>query len=143
MDKALFTAVVFLGLLASGAAPGAQFDFGFKLAGLDCGGILYGKPGDRLQVQIYVTASQRELSPRQGLTGADFAFAGRGAGLHFLPESLFMDEACTPYSAPPPEKFLPAPVFFCYLLAVDPDEVPDSGPLAGKPQGEGVVGHKR
>ncbi|MBI4585051.1 MAG: hypothetical protein HY717_13645 [Planctomycetes bacterium] len=111
-----------------------SFTLGFELEGIPCGGKIAGRPGANIPVVVYAVLTQEHVVVNRGAAGWSIGFKGEGAELRFLPGTAASGRSCSTG-----EQITPLPDFFCDITVVDPMKFPDSGSLAGGPQGEGVV----
>ncbi len=106
-----------------------QVDLGFSLDGVECGDEVFGTPGEVIRIGVTVTLEAGEA----GVRGWSLSLSGEGAQLAFVEESIAgCDTACASGT-------VGKPVYLHTVSSVDPELDPADGPLAGGPQGAGIV----
>ncbi len=103
---------------------------GFEIEGSECGGEVFGAPGEIVEVEAFVTIE----TPDEGASGWSFGLSGEGANITFT-DTAFV--GCNSNCA---SELIGQTVFINAAQTVDPELDPISGPLNGGPQGDGVVG---
>ncbi|MBI4586263.1 MAG: hypothetical protein HY717_19815 [Planctomycetes bacterium] len=127
--------VAFLVMTASSVQAQTRYFLGFELPGIKCGDTLKGFPGEKIRFDVFATMTQSDLPAGEGATGWSIGFAAEGADIHFLPATAASGASCGSG-----EMIVPVPEFFCTAFIVDPNRIPDGGPLQDQgPQGEGVL----
>ncbi len=127
LSVALFGQIMHCGLAV--AAPASRMAYGFESP--VCGGFVSGAPGSTVRVHVTANLDVDVDGVSGWLLGIDVAGPGARVGL----ESC--DDVCASAILFPGGDG--GEVFFSFVELVDPQRMPDHGPLAGTVQGEGIV----
>lgn len=123
----LLIATLLVGLAGSGRAQDLELDF--ELVGLGCGDEVFGAPGEVVTIEAFAVLR----STREGVMAWALGMGAEGANVRFLTDPVEVcDETCA-------ASVIGRDVTFQAAVVVDPDAVPSGGPLAGSPQGDGLV----
>lgn len=104
-----------------------------------CPAEIAGEPGSKMSFEVYVTLTLAEGAP---WFVNSWSLSAGGENLRFLPGTATSGFNCGANEGLDPGqkvRILPYEEIFCSATVVDPQKVPASGPLAGAPQGEGMV----
>jgi hypothetical protein len=104
----------------------------FTLGFADCPQKIVGAPNSRVEFDIIATITQENFEANKGASGFSIGF--RGENVDLLDGTAASGATCGTGDV-----IIPITEFFCSAQTVDPARTPDSGPLAGGPQGEGYV----
>ncbi len=140
----LFIALASLVVFTGTSHAQIKFALGFQ----DCQKIV-GAPGSKVQFDIIATLTQSDFEVDKGASGFSIGFRAENVDLLGLPGASLKNKppngdqttASSGAKCGTGQVVIPLDDFFCSVSTVDPDKIPDKGPIhdLGLPQGEGYV----